>query len=69
MAGTTPGVDGRARLRAVLQRTRGIYVAARVGVAVSTVSRWASGQRRPTASHRARLHECYGIPLESWGRA
>lgn len=58
--------DGARQLVSVLQRTTRVYIAARVGVHPSEVSRWTSGERIPTARHRAALHANYGIPVESW---
>lgn len=55
---------GRRALLAVLQRTTTIYVAARCGVTPSRVTRWASGDGRPSARARARLRDNYGIPDE-----
>lgn len=62
MAGMT---EGRRALLAVLQRTTAVYVAARCGVSPSRVSRWASGQGRPSARARARLRDNYRIP-DAW---
>jgi transcriptional regulator with XRE-family HTH domain len=57
---------GRRALVALLQRTSGRFVAARIRVTASTVSRWASGQRTPSVAARRALFVTYGIPLHSW---
>jgi transcriptional regulator with XRE-family HTH domain len=57
--------DGRRALLAVLQRTSAVYVAARCGVTPSRVSRWASGQGRPSPKARARLLHNYNVP-DTW---
>jgi transcriptional regulator with XRE-family HTH domain len=50
---------GRRALIALLQRTKLEYVAARVGVSQATISRWASGERRPNAEHAKKLENAY----------
>lgn len=57
--------EGRRALLAVLQRTTAAFVAARCGVTPSRISRWASGDGRPSAKARARLLHIYGIP-DAW---
>jgi transcriptional regulator with XRE-family HTH domain len=43
-------------------------VADALGVARQVASRWRNGTKRPSAAHRRRLHELYGIEVASWGR-
>lgn len=58
--------EGRRALLAVLQITKGRFVAARVPCARSRVSEWASGRTTPSARARAKLFASYGIAPESW---
>ena len=58
---------GRRALLAVLQRTAGVEVAARCGVAKSRVSSWASGASLPSPRARLALERNYGITRASWG--
>ncbi len=57
---------GRRSLLAVLQRTTALEVAARCGVTQPTVSRWASGEKNPSAAARLRLAAAYGITPAAW---
>lgn len=59
--------QGRRLLRAVLQRTTAIAVAARCRVSQPTVTLWALGERNPNDGHRRKLEELYGIPPAAWG--
>lgn len=61
--------SGRRLLLAVLQRTRGIYVAARCRVHPSRVSRWVSGEDVPSPKARELLFANYGIPVDAWPTA
>jgi hypothetical protein len=45
---------------------RMLEVVAELGAQQSSVSRWASGDRKPSASWRIKLHELYGIGLGEW---
>jgi hypothetical protein len=57
---------GRLLLLAVLQRTTGVAVAARLRVSKVTVCQWANGDRMPSPHHRAELERNYGIPVIAW---
>jgi transcriptional regulator with XRE-family HTH domain len=41
-------------------------IAARIGVSLSTVCAWISGQRIPNEAHRRGLRAAFGIPLTAW---
>jgi hypothetical protein len=57
---------GPINLVRVLQRTKGIHVAARCGASSAAVSAWANGLWRPNTERRRLLFVNYGIPVESW---
>lgn len=57
---------GSELLLSVLQRQTQKDVAAGLGVSQSILSRWASGQARPSAKARDMLQVGYGIPAVSW---
>lgn len=57
---------GRRSLIAVLQRTTGREVAARVGVAKQTVSDWVRGINKPRRDARLALQRLYGISPAAW---
>jgi transcriptional regulator with XRE-family HTH domain len=57
---------GRRSLLIILQRTRREHVAARCGVARSTVDDWCSGRAVPGSEARAALDRDFGIRPESW---
>lgn len=57
---------GRRSLIAVLQRTSAREVAARCGVAPSTVSKWASGYAAPRWRMRVVIQLHYSITPRSW---
>lgn len=42
-------------------------IAAKVGVDKSLVTRWISGERKPSKAQIPKLRELYGIPDEAWG--
>jgi len=53
--------------RALLKRPETLRaIAAELGVAQMTLSRWASGKMTPSRRYRAAMREIYGIPEESW---
>jgi transcriptional regulator with XRE-family HTH domain len=41
-------------------------IAARIGVSLSTVCSWISGQRIPNEAHRRAMRAAFGIPLQAW---
>lgn len=43
-------------------------IAAQLGVARQTVSRWRSGKKRPGTEARRKLHELFGIDPHAWDR-
>jgi transcriptional regulator with XRE-family HTH domain len=45
---------------------RMLEVAAELGAQQSAVSRWASGDRTPSATWRLRIREAYGIDFAEW---
>lgn len=60
---------GSKALLELLQTSTQLEVAKRVGVAQITVSRWASGQRRPQGyAVRLAIWRSLGIPPPDWDR-
>lgn len=59
-------VRARRLLLAVLQVTTAREVALRVRVHESNVSRWLSGESRPSLLSRIRLQSNYRIPIAAW---
>lgn len=58
---------GRRHLVHVLQFTTAREVARRCRVHPSQVTRWASGETRPSAAAREALDRVYGVASGSWG--
>lgn len=62
----TTRVRGQRLLLAVVSLSSGQEVAARVRVSKSNVSRWISGEQRPSHEHRLQLWLEYRIPVAAW---
>jgi len=56
--------EGSRRLAAVPGTQR--QKAARIGVGLTTINYWISGERFPSEDHRRMMFAAWGIPIECW---